>query len=144
MFKKLHLTPPYPALWFKFRPPLLILEPPPLQIIIAQSLTIIMMDTCFFLQTFFRFVIRRARRNVMFDRGILKHVRWGDLFSICRNKTNASSPFDFPIFTAEKSDKSLSHRTGCRPRFNTMSLIFPSPGQRNQSMPCFFQQPWLA
>ena len=29
MFKKLHLTPPYPALWFKFRPPLLILEPPP-------------------------------------------------------------------------------------------------------------------
>ena len=39
MFKKLHLTPPpYPALWFKFSPPLLILEPPPPQIIIAQSL----------------------------------------------------------------------------------------------------------
>ena len=31
--------PPYPALWFKFRPPLLILEPP-FQIIIAQSLTL--------------------------------------------------------------------------------------------------------
>ena len=30
-----------------------------------SNFTIIMMQTCFFLQTFFRFVIRRARRNVI-------------------------------------------------------------------------------
>ena len=29
MFKKLHLTPPYSALWFKFRPPINLRTPPP-------------------------------------------------------------------------------------------------------------------